>query len=73
MVRAKFTVTAITNHLYGGTEIEAKPQYDESIPEDQRFQEATPTGELKMFVSNPAALAEFELGKDFYLDFTPVK
>lgn len=45
--------------------------YDHSIPENERFTRATPWGELKMQVSNPAA--QFEVGKSYYLDFTPVE
>ncbi|RDU99212.1 hypothetical protein DWV00_08795 [Trinickia dinghuensis] len=46
-------------------------QYDPSIPEDQRFQQATPWGEFEMQVDNPAALAQLELGKSYYFDITP--
>lgn len=31
----------------------------------------TPSGELSMTITNPAAYKEFEVGKEFYLDFTP--
>ena len=41
-------------------------------PEDQRFSKATPSGSLRMQVDNPAALEQFEPGKAYYLDFTPV-
>ena len=46
-------------------------QYDPSIPEDQRFMEATPTGELKFYVSNPAVIGGFTIGKNYYVDLTP--
>lgn len=46
-------------------------QYDPSIPEDQRFMEATPTGELKFYVSNPAVINGFQIGKNYYVDLTP--
>ena len=46
-------------------------QYDPSIPEDQRFMEATPSGELKFYVSNPAVIGGFEIGKNYYIDLTP--
>jgi hypothetical protein len=46
--------------------------YDTSIPEDQRFQQATPSGSFEQLVDNPAALEQFELGKSYYVDFTPV-
>ena len=45
--------------------------YDPSIPEDQRFAKATPSGTLEMTMDNPAAVALFEPGKVYYLDFSP--
>ena len=47
-------------------------QYDTSIPEDQRFQKATPSASAKFVVDNPAALEQFVPGEYYYLDFTPV-
>jgi hypothetical protein len=47
-------------------------QYDTSIPEDQRFQKATPSASAKFVVDNPAALEQFVPGECYYLDFTPV-
>lgn len=44
--------------------------YDTGIPEDQRYAQATPSGELRMLVDNPAV--SFEPGRDYYIDFTPV-
>lgn len=70
-VRAKFTVTAITERAWGGKEIEFSCQYDQAIPEDQRFQKATPSGSIRMQIDNPAALDQFHLGKSYYADFTP--
>jgi len=51
-----------------------RPQYDPSISEDQRFATATPTGELRIHVDNPAVIAAWtdKQGQQFYLDFTPV-
>jgi hypothetical protein len=74
-IRAKFTVYKVTE--FGGgfdhhREITLMPQYDTTIPEDQRFSEATPTGEFKMYVTNPAVIAELKPGKTFYIDLTPV-
>jgi hypothetical protein len=71
MVRAKMTVTAVKEYSYGGKEITMQPQYDTSIPEDQRFQKATPSGLITMQIDNPAAIAQLPLGGSFYVDFTP--
>jgi hypothetical protein len=46
--------------------------YDASIPEDQRFQKATPSASATFLIDNPAALAQFELGDDYYFDISPV-
>jgi hypothetical protein len=45
--------------------------YDTSVPEDQRYALATPTGELRIQVDNPAV--SFTPGKSYYLDFTEVE
>ena len=75
MVRAKFEVVAVTEHSHSGAArtIKLEPRYDESIQEDQRFAQATPSGELTMWVTNPAAIAELSIGRQFYLDFVPVE
>ena len=72
-VRAKFTVTEITHFQWNKDSVRIKlaAQYDQSIPEDQRFAKATPSGEFWMQVDNPAAAAALELGKAYYIDITP--
>jgi len=47
------------------------PQYDPTVPEDQRYAKYTPSGELRITVDNPAVA--FIPGRDYYLDFTPVE
>lgn len=75
MVRAKFTLQEVRQSSYNPTArtLIFRPQYDESIPEDQRFSKATPNGNFEMTVDNPAALAQLELGKRYYVDFTPAE
>ena len=46
-------------------------QYDSSNPEDVSFAEATPSGELKIYVSNPVVIGSFKVGKNYYLDLIP--
>lgn len=71
-VRAKFQLQAITNYHYGeGKTLKFYASYDPSIPEDQRFAKATPCGSFEMTVDNPAALEQFEIGKQYYFDITP--
>jgi hypothetical protein len=50
-----------------------EPEYDQSIPEDQRFARATPNGRFEMHVDNPAVTDNMKLGQTFYVDFTLVE
>lgn len=73
-VRAKFRLDTISQHNWSTANartLKFSAQYDTSIPEDQRFQEATPNGTFEMLCTNPAANAQFELGKSYYFDITP--
>lgn len=74
-VRAKFQLQEVTNLHYSPTakKLLFRAMYDTSIPEDQRFQRATPWGEFSMVVDNEAALDQFELGKHYYFDVTPAE
>ena len=73
MVRGKFTLTTMSQGAGSSARsLKFTPQYDPTLPEDQKFAKATPSGELSMYVDNPAALAQLELGKAYYLDLTPV-
>jgi hypothetical protein len=74
-VRAKMRLSSITEEKWGPggnktTYLNFSSQYDTSIPEDRRFQKATPNATARFQVDNPDALAQFEAGKDYYLDFT---
>lgn len=71
-VRAKMVLTTIADHNWGGKTLKFSTQYDATIPEDQRFQKATPSGSIEMQVDNPAALEQFALGKSYYVDFNEV-
>ncbi len=66
MVRAKFTVQSPTE----GNSVVLIPQYDSTLPEDQKFSAATPSGRIEMLVDNPPARAFFKPGKAYYVDFT---
>lgn len=70
-VRAKFQLQSIAKQHWGGTQLVFYPNYDTSIPEDQRFAKASPSGRFEITVDNPAALEQFELGAHYYVDFTP--
>lgn len=75
-VRAKFRCTseASVRHSVGSAGHRVftfQPMYDSSVPEDQRYFSSTPSGKLEITVDNPAV--NWEPGRDYYLDFTPVE
>lgn len=68
-VRAKVTCNGIDgNAVNFSTVYEPDSQRD---AENARFTKATPWGEIRMGIDNPAALSQFEKGKQYYVDFTP--
>ena len=60
-----------SKYLGTAQNIRLAAQYDPTIPEDTRFMEATPTGELKFYVSNPTVIGGFKIGENYYVDLTP--
>jgi hypothetical protein len=49
------------------------PVYGKGDPdhENTKFWQATPTGSLQLTCANLAAVEQFELGKEYYIDFVP--
>ncbi len=74
-VRAKFQCQSI-NHIMTHSPGEQTailtfaPVYGNG-KENESWSKYTPQGKLEMTVTNPAAVAAFEVGKSYYLDFTP--
>ncbi len=79
MVRAKFRVTSITRHEQGGCEppemhtVKMVPVYGNNDPnhENSKFWKWTPAGEISLGTINPDAAKAFEIGGEYYVDFTP--
>lgn len=69
MVRAKVICNGVANnHVTFNTVYEPDVERDS---ENARFTKATPSGEIRMHIDNEVALAQFEQGKQYYVDFTP--
>lgn len=72
-VRAKLKLTAITEKSWGNGIVQKTLRfdaiYDPSVPEDQRFQKATPSAFAEFVIDNQAALSQFKIGEDYYVDF----
>lgn len=73
MVRAKFWVSEINHRHTHGTfaEVKLAPVYDDGNGVNKTWSAATPQGQIAMSITNPDAIAAFELGKSYYIDFTP--
>jgi hypothetical protein len=69
-VRAKFIVVA--KGVEGTVKLSAVYSSDPDH-ENTAFWNATPSGTIDMFITNKTAFAGFELGKEYYVDFTPVE
>jgi len=67
-VRAKFHCNEVQE--VGGV-VRFSTLYDDSIPEDVKFSQSTPCGDIEMTIDNEEALKRFEPGKSYYVDFTP--
>lgn len=78
MVRAKVQVYDI-NDADGskgpGKTISCSAVIRSADPEDEnnKFFNSTPTLSLTMYCVNPEAAAQFEMGKEYYIDFTPAE
>ena len=77
-VRAKFRCTSKTSRTSAGSYGPAKPVDTEEVTlaavmgdENKEWSQWTPSGNLSMTINNPKALEQFEVGKDYFLDFTP--
>jgi hypothetical protein len=69
MVRAKFKVDNIVN--YGSQKTVNMTPVTSGSEENKSFSLWTPTGSLSIRITNPEAFDKFEVGKEYYIDFTP--
>ena len=71
-VRAKFQCVEI-KHMFGNpdgsAEIRMIPVYGNGEA-NKEWSKWTPSGELKMLITNPEAIAAFDLGGEYFLDFS---
>lgn len=74
MTRAKFTCIDKTHSTSDPShgEVSLRAVHAGS-PENESFFNATPFGSISLGILNPDAFAQFEPGKDYYVDFTPAE
>ncbi|HRK36261.1 MAG TPA: hypothetical protein PLJ47_16815 [Candidatus Hydrogenedentes bacterium] len=73
MVRGKFIVTS--HKLHNNTDartVYLSAVHGSDVPEDVNFAKYTPSGQIEMYIDNPSAVAQLEIGKAFYVDFMAV-
>jgi len=76
-VRAKFVCYGI-NHLHQSdpnavcATITLQPVYGDGS-DNAQWSKWTPQGKIEMMITNPAAIEGFELGKSYFVDFTPAE
>lgn len=76
-VRAKFLCTSI-RHLYTGANSDRPAIVELSAvwgdgKGNESWSKATPQGKVEMTITNPGAIDAFELGKSYFMDFTPAE
>lgn len=70
-VRAKFKCHAIEVFEGGSRTVKLSAVYGSSDkPANVEWSKATPSGSLQMNITNPAAYEQFEVGKEYFLDFS---
>lgn len=75
--RAKFKVQSVTKHSgWNGDKyhytVDLTPVTGNS-DENKRFFAATPGGSIKLTVVNAEVGDQFDIGQEFYVDFTPAE
>jgi hypothetical protein len=71
-VRAKFVVDNISKSRFGWHTIVMSPVSGGS-EENKAFWAATPGGKIEFNCVNDKAIEQFEVGKEYYVDFTPTE
>lgn len=69
MIRAKFKVITKAPDTSGVIRLSAVYSTDPNH-ENKSFWDATPSGTIDMYISNPVAFGFFELGEEVYVDFS---
>lgn len=67
-IKAKVIVNSVEN--FGHAERPKMSPVTGGSPEDNSFSQATPSGSLELYISNPAALGFFKPGKKYHVTFT---
>lgn len=70
-VRAKFQCNSIQKSQDNSTAVVHLIAVTTGSTENESWSKYTPSGQLQMVISNPAAAEQFELGKEYFIDISP--
>ena len=74
MMRAKVTVTEVTQPWSGADKVVMHPVCGQTGPngesEDNTFARYTPAGKIELTINNPDLVGKIKPGQTYYVDFT---
>ncbi|MEH2169330.1 MAG: hypothetical protein V7K41_29950 [Nostoc sp.] len=72
-MRCKFEVTSLTRYAgIPSVKVELHPAMGQD-EEDRKFWKITPTGKIELMIDDSNNVNYFEVGKEYYLDFSEVE
>ena len=74
-IRAKFVCSSLIPSYSNTTTVGLSAVYSsDPTSENKAFSDSTPSGQINISIANDKpALTAFEIGKSYYVDFTPVE
>lgn len=78
-MRAKVAIRDVTKPYEGAEEVRMVPVVSNENfgpngeSENNTYSRWTPSGEIKLTITNPALHGQFTTGQEFYVDFTPAE
>lgn len=70
-VRAKFSCISIQKSPDNSAAVVNLGAVTTGSAENESWSKYTPSGQLQMVISNPAAFEQFEQGKEYYIEIQP--
>ncbi len=72
-IRAKFKCTSVTTHEGGSETVKLSPVNGPAGTENAQWSKYTPAGDITMCITAEGAVGQFQAGKSYFVDFSPVE
>lgn len=72
-LRAKFQCSSINKSPDDSSAVVHLSAVTTGSADNETWSKYTPSGQLQMTISNPAAAEQFEQGKEYFIDITPAE